>query len=75
MSWNYQILHHVNTGFEPYYALHEVFYDDNGEPRSWTQDPIGVAGEDENEIIKTLELMLKDATTRSVLTIRDGKIV
>lgn len=64
MTWNYRIIdfgHHV--------ALHEVYYDAAGKPRSYAEQPAsfvadpGCAG----EIASALAMALKDATERPLL--------
>ena len=45
MSWNYRIIRHGNGS----YALHEVYYDDYGNPEMYTTEPITfVADSDED---------------------------
>lgn len=44
MSWNYRVLFRQDTNGEQYFAVHEVYYDADGKPTSWTCDaarPIG----------------------------------
>jgi hypothetical protein len=60
MTWEYRIIHHDNEG-HPYFAIHEVFYDNHGKITNWTADPIDVAGETQPELIATLKQMLRDA--------------
>ncbi len=66
MTWNYRIIRHK----EGHFALHEVYYDDDGNPDGWTQDPITfVVDSDEGTagLITSLEMALKDARDRPVL--------
>jgi len=56
MSWNFRIIRHV-TNDEPWLAIHEVFYDDDMNPHSCTQDPVTVVGADEAEVKWYLEKM------------------
>ena len=74
MTWNYRVLYHKHAQPEPYHALHEVFYDDNGRPNSYTRDPIDVTAESEQELLRTLARMLGDARRRPALVVGpDGK--
>jgi len=49
MSWNYRVIYHPsktrrigkeNIQEEAYYAVHEVYYDENNEPESYSINPI-----------------------------------
>jgi len=76
--WNHRIVLHKagqleenpDLKWEEYLAIHEVHYDDNGDPESATKDPISITGYDGNdsliEIKWTLEQMLK-ATEKPIL--------
>lgn len=65
MSWNYRIMKHSHKSGD-YYAIHECFMD-NGVVTSWTEDEIAPLGETVEELIETLEMMLKDAKKNEVL--------
>lgn len=41
-SWNYRVLHNPKDGS---YAVHEVYYDNQGNPGSWTERPSAPYGE------------------------------
>ena len=52
MSWNYRVIR-KDTGHseEPYYyQIHEVYYDEDGEVESWSEDPIKPGGTDLPEL-------------------------
>jgi len=65
MTWNYRIMRHRQEQAE-WFAIHEVYYNEQGTPVSVTQEPIRIlCGDDEGEepqaIIKSmLETMLRD---------------
>lgn len=61
MSWNYRIVYH-DTAKYPYYALHEIYYDDDGEIYLWAEEPELVVAEDEgvDGMKRVLEMMLND---------------
>lgn len=63
MSWNYRIFRHSPRGQEDTYALHEAYYEKgpDGKVEGWTQDSICGHFESVEELISSLELMLKDA--------------
>lgn len=72
MAWNYRILDHGE-----WLALHEVYYDDAGEPNGWTVDAItfGAHSDEGAEgVIASLEMALADARKRPVLKVVDGKL-
>ena len=59
MTWNYRIIHR-DTLRQPYFAVHEVFYDEHGKIDGWTVIPIDLTGENKAEIVSTLKQMLAD---------------
>lgn len=62
-SWNYRMVHyHDGSG----YAVHEVYYDDNGLPTGMTVRPQTPVCDSPQEVVKILELMLADATKRAI---------
>lgn len=81
MTWNYRIILHPAANGTDYawYALHEVFYDRDGNPDGWTSDPIRfVCDKDEGPvgIQRSLAMAMNDAMRLPVLTIyADDKLV
>jgi len=67
MTWNYRIIHHDKADY-PDYAIHEVFYDKDGKVESWTSNPIDPSGESKAEVIRVLEMMIKDIKKAPILT-------
>jgi len=61
MSWNYRLIKRAHEGRE-FYAIHEVYYNDNGVPESVTQDAVPVLGDTTEEVTHTLIYMLKALT-------------
>lgn len=63
MSWNYRILKHTNKeNGNVLYGLYEVYYDQFDLPNGCTENAIDLYGfETVSDLIKTLEMMLKDA--------------
>ena len=68
-TWNYRILRH-NYGAEVGYEIHEVYYDDDGNPQGWTENGKAPYGETPEDLIWCLETMLADAR-KSVADIID----
>jgi hypothetical protein len=67
--WNYRIVHHVSVVGEEevsHYALHEVFYGDDGCVTGYTENPITFVGDTREEVVEALRVALKDAEERSV---------
>lgn len=66
MTWNYRVIRYEQGG----YGLHEVYYDEAGEPNGMTVTPVGfVADEDGGvaELTQSLETALRDAKERPIL--------
>jgi hypothetical protein len=53
-------------GAESYYAIHEVYYDENGRPHSVTNDPVPAFGETVDEL-RTSYDMMREAFEQPVL--------
>jgi hypothetical protein len=66
MTWNCRIIHH-DKDENPYFAIHEVFYDEHGEVANWTTNPIDVSGKSQMEVTKALKQMLEDITKTEML--------
>ena len=69
MGWNHRILAHKD-GDEIYFQIHEVFYDKNGKPKSYTANGISVGAESLNGINWVLEKM-KESTAKPILLADD----
>lgn len=68
--WNYRVMRHVApTSGEVWHAIHEVYYDEAGNPSSWTADEIWPVGETPEELRECLEAMAK-AMEKPVLEYR-----
>lgn len=61
------------TDEEVYYALHEVYYDENEKPFMWSEEPEKLYTEDAEELIEFIGCIL-DAAAKKVLLIKDGEI-
>ncbi len=69
MSWNYRALDHGT-----HFALHEVYYHDDGSVRCWTVEPVGFVSPPEEGVeglALSLERALADARRRGVLRVVD----
>lgn len=57
MFWNHRVIEAVGEDGEKYYGIHEVYYDNDGNPRAYTENPVGVSwGQDDNPM-QVLEWM------------------
>ncbi len=43
--WNYRVVGHDTDSEEPWFAIHEVYYEDDGSPRLMSLNPIYAKGE------------------------------
>jgi len=64
--WNLRVVFHDNDTY-PFYGVHEVFYNDDNSIYGYTEDPISIRGENVDEIIKYLEMVLKDIKKNVIL--------
>ena len=67
MSWNYRVVYHPPSKYkvgetefdrEEYLAIHEVYYDKDGNPDSITRDEI-ITGDEGKESLKSIKWVLK----------------
>ncbi len=57
-----------------WHAVHEVYYDDRGEPNGWGTEPVSLISEDASEFKAILAMML-EACDKPVLDYNSEKIV
>ena len=69
MTWDHRVLAHEHKG-ELTFAIHEVFYNDDGTPNMCTENAVGVVGDNLAELSATLRLMLS-ALTEPILNYAD----
>lgn len=67
MTWNYRIVRKQGLD-EEYFEVHEVYYNEAGEPVGMTENCATFGGETPEEVIQALELALRDAQSRPVFT-------
>lgn len=69
MSWNYRVVKKVKDGSE-FYGIHEVFYDENKNIWTLTEDPVRPFGESLDEI-KNSYLMMAESFLQNVINYDD----
>lgn len=57
MSWNHRVLRQDHGDAGATYAIHEVFYDDEGNPYAWTAEPVPVYGDTWIETVDSHAIM------------------
>ncbi len=67
MNWNYRLIYHPSGKYKigkqefdrgEYLAIHEVYYDDDGNPDSMTIDPIVTGDDDGTDSLESLRWVL-----------------
>ena len=70
MTWNHRVIRHKTEekehSEEYWYGIHEVYYDDKGEPDSCTKDPISLVGEDLKHLMIDIE-RIKECLEKPVI--------
>lgn len=65
MVWNYRVMRHEAKAAndEPFYAIHEVYYREDGSVSSWTLEPCGSpSGETQEEMRRDLARIITALT-------------
>lgn len=68
-SWNYRIIKTIRDK-EPFYRIHEVYYDDNGEIEGWTEEPVLPYGETVEELREDIHYFLQ-AFQQPILALKE----
>ena len=68
--WNYRVIKH-DTDENIVYQVHEVYYNDRGEIDGFTEDAVHASGESFEELLSDLDMMVKDAKNRPVLSLKE----
>ena len=64
--WNNRIIKHEKSK-TTWYSVHEVFYNKDGSIYAYTEDPITIVGETEEEAVEQAEQILRDIKDMPVL--------
>ncbi len=68
--WNYRLcVEQVSSyvGPVPFYSIREVYYDDDGAVRGWTETPATFSGDTPGEVVEALFLAAKSYPAKRVL--------
>ena len=66
MMWNNRIIRHKKDD-TVWHSVHEVFYSENGGINGFTEEPITILGETEEDVKTQLEMIMKDIEKHEVL--------
>jgi hypothetical protein len=69
MSWNHRILAHKD-GDDWYFQIHEVYYDEKGQPSSYTENGVSIGSENIEGISWVLDKM-KECVNKPILSVDD----
>jgi len=70
VSWNYRIIKHIDKDGDEYFAIHEVYYDEAGNPNGVTEDEVGIHGTNMEELKDDLKYH-RNAFRKPVLNYED----
>lgn len=73
MSWNYRVIRTIDPNGDEYYGIHEVYYDDEGNPVSCTENSVNPIGESVEDLSHTVIYMMR-AFTEPVLEMRQFEV-
>ena len=59
MTWNHRVIRRVNEQGEEYYAIHEVYYNEDNEPHMVTEEAVSPFGETLEELEQDMEWFIK----------------
>ncbi|HEX4712715.1 hypothetical protein [Phenylobacterium sp.] len=66
--WNYRVVRHPAAPgkTEDWFAIHEVYYGDDGEPTNMSAEPVQFVSESPEELACSVAMALSDARNRPV---------
>ena len=66
MTWNHRVIRRKYETGEEYFAIHEVYYDDNGKPNGVTALPIAIFEDSVEDLAITIE-RVKECLSKPLL--------
>ena len=73
MSWNHRVLRTTEPDGSHVFAIHEVYYHDDGAIQAWTVEPVHPVGETMKVLYGEL-MMFERAFTRHILDVRGDEL-
>lgn len=73
LTWNYRVIRTPRPNNEFEFFVHEVYYDAQGNPTSWSESPMSAMGYDSANLKRDLQHML-DACCKEHLEIFEGTL-
>ncbi|MET3878841.1 hypothetical protein [Chitinophaga sp. OAE865] len=70
MSWNYRVMKRKNKSGEYEFGIYEVYYDEEGNIESWTENPVTPVCSSGDGLLYELNLMI-DALKKDILVYRE----
>lgn len=59
MTWNYRIIEHSYHDGSSWFAIHEVYYDEKGNPEYCSKEPCFAHGEDTETLTTDMSYMME----------------
>lgn len=57
MYWNHRLIKRIDDGYEQY-GIYEVYYNDDGSIYAYTEEPIEVCGDTQEDVEEILQWMM-----------------
>ena len=71
MTWNYRVIEHDRPGStDKSFGIHEVYYDDMGRVKTWTERAVGVTAYSVEGLAEEMDIM-REALAKPVLIERE----
>lgn len=74
MTWNYRLCrrvfappHPTYDDYETRFAIHEVYYDEDGQISGYTEQPVSFGGDSAGDVVISLQRAIINASTKSVV--------
>lgn len=73
MSWNHRVMRTTEPEGAHHFAIHEVYYSENGSIKAWTERAVGPCGDTLKELQQDVSRFTL-AFTRPILDVRGGDL-
>lgn len=58
MTWNYRVMKRKNSGGEFEFGIYEVYYDENGKVKGWTEDSMTPVCSSSDDLKYEMQVMM-----------------